>query len=324
MKTNLVIATYAANYGVMNKKNYLKYNLSLLNKIKTDITQITVMKAKINEEHQEYPDYYNFDNIDISNIKDKIKIIECENIGISYGQFFKAIQQNMDFDYHIFIEDDILIFMDFFEEYMKNEINKINDDAFLCMFYFKTRNWNLIECLKMENEDIRMQFIKKMDSRVLTKDFDSKYFTVPDNTFGIISKKSVEKILNIAHFDVINDMFNVKFKNIWIHQVLFGYILLLGGVNVYDISDKNVNLFYHTGGNVTMCNYGSDLQKWKEHPYNNEKLEIPVFIPTEFLHPHDQTDTITHLKKYFVDYEKFMEQYNKLNFEMKILIDTLQ
>ena len=87
MKTNLVISTYGAKYSIINKKNYLQYNLSLLNKINTNITQITIMKPKINKNHETYHDYYNFDNINISNIKDKIKIIECENIGISYGQF---------------------------------------------------------------------------------------------------------------------------------------------------------------------------------------------------------------------------------------------
>ena len=102
MKTNLVISTYGAKYSIVNKKNYLQYNLSLLNKINTNITQITIMKPKINENHEKYHDYYNFDNINISNIKDKIKIIECENIGISYGQFFAGISRDTNFDYYIF------------------------------------------------------------------------------------------------------------------------------------------------------------------------------------------------------------------------------
>ena len=103
MKTNLIICTYAGKYGIMDKKNYLKYTLSMLNKINTNITQITIMKPKVNKMHDEYLNFYNFDNIEISNIKHKIKIIECENIGISYGQFFTGISHNMDFDYHFFI-----------------------------------------------------------------------------------------------------------------------------------------------------------------------------------------------------------------------------
>ena len=50
------------------------------------------------------------------NIKTKIKIFECENIGISYGQFFTGINKNIDFDYHIFIEDDYIVFDDYFEK----------------------------------------------------------------------------------------------------------------------------------------------------------------------------------------------------------------
>ena len=52
MKTNLVISTYGAQYSIVNKQNYLKYNLSLLNKINTGLTQITIMKPKINNQHE--------------------------------------------------------------------------------------------------------------------------------------------------------------------------------------------------------------------------------------------------------------------------------
>jgi DNA-binding response OmpR family regulator len=37
-----------------------------------------------------------------NNIKDKIVICECENIGISYGQFFAGISRDTNFDYYIF------------------------------------------------------------------------------------------------------------------------------------------------------------------------------------------------------------------------------
>jgi hypothetical protein len=140
MKTNLVICTYGAKYGVMNKENYLKLNLTLLNKINTNISQITIMKPKIDIQHFEYPDYYNFENIEISNIKNKIKIIECENIGISYGQFLTAITSEKEFDYHIFVEDDYIFFKDYFEEYMINELKNTNE--YLCMFYFRTKKCN--------------------------------------------------------------------------------------------------------------------------------------------------------------------------------------
>ena len=329
MKTNLVIATYAAKYSVMNKKNYLKYNLSLINDISTNLTQITIMKPKLDGNQEIYTDYYNLDDINISNIKDKIKIIECDNIGISYGQFFTAINYNNDFDYHFFIEDDYTVFSDYFEEYMINEINKYNEDIFLCMFYFKNKKWNMYEYIQhRESQHIHDQFVNKIALNTkynsIMSNFKNDMFFVPDNTFGGMSKKSYEKILNtFDNFDNIISIFDVKFRNIWIHQILFGYMLFLSGVKVCDISDKNVNLFYHTGSTVTMCNYGSDLQKWKEYPYNNEKLKIPVFCPIEFFYPYNHEDTIQHLKKYFIDYEEFINQFNKLNTHMKELVTTL-
>ena len=71
-----------------------------------------------------------------------------------------------------------------------------------------------------------------------------------------------------------------------------------------------------------MCNYGSDLQKWKEYSYN-KKLEIPVFVPLEFLYPFNHDDTIYHLKKYCIDYDKFIERYSMLFLEMKNVVTTL-
>jgi len=326
MKTNLIICTYAAKYGCMNKNNYLKYNLSLLNKIKTNITQITIMKPKINENDKdnEYCDYYNFDNIEISNIQNKIKIIECENIGISYGQFFTGISHNMDFDYHFFIEDDYIMFMDYFEEYLINNLNKQKNDSYLCAFYFKSKQWNLEESIKTEDESIQQNFINKMHDYQIIENYKNNFFIVPDFSCGIISKYSIQKILNKFNtFETINDIFNIKLQSLWIYQVIFGYILFLSGIEINDISEKNVNLFYHTGGNVTMCNFCLKLCEWKEYLYNNEKLNMPVFTPIEFFYPYNQDDTICHLKKYFIDYEKFIEQYNMLNLEMKNLVTNL-
>ena len=125
VRINLIITTYAGMYHKFyskddtsnkDKKQYLKYNLSLINKTANNLTQITIMKPRINSNHAEIPNYYNFDNIDISNIKDKIKIYECQNIGISYGQFLTAIFKDNDFDYYIFIEDDYFPCIDNFEK----------------------------------------------------------------------------------------------------------------------------------------------------------------------------------------------------------------
>jgi hypothetical protein len=327
MKTNLVICTYGAQYSIVNKQNYLKYNLSLLNKINTELTQITIMKPKINNEHKAYIDYYNFDNIDISNIKEKIVIIECENIGISYGQFLTAIQNNLDFDYHFFIEDDYIVFTDYFEEYMINELNELDIDHYLCTFYFKSKKWNMYESIKHESQAIQTQFIEnimKLVESITMNNLTNDCFIVPDHACGVISKTSVEKLIKkFNSFDNIINIFNINFKNLWMHQILFGYLLFLSGIKISDISEKNVNLFYNTGGNVTMCNFDINLNDWKNYSYNNEKMDIPIFCPIEFFYPHNQEDNIDHLKKYFINYEKFIEQYNMLNLEIKNLVTNL-
>lgn len=309
MKTNLVIGTYSGKYSLVNKTNKLRTVLSIINKINTNITQITIMKPRVNPEHIEDTNYYNFESIDISNIQHKIKIIDCENIGISYGQFFTAIRHNMDFDYHFFIEDDITVFMDYFENYMVNELHKISKNAYLCLFYFRSKKWNMIDIIQPENKDTQAHFLNKMTEYNL-----DSWFTVPDNSFGIISRDSVIKILDrFKSFDVINNIFNTKFSGIWIHQVLFGWIFHESGIEVHDIAEKNVNLFYHTGKEVTMCNFDGDLHKWKERPYNSERFDIPVFVPIEIFHPFDQSDLFLHLQKYFIDYENFIAKYRVLN-----------
>jgi hypothetical protein len=148
MKTNLIIATYSGVYNKHSnnpeKKNYLKYTLQLINSLKTNIDQITIMKPKVNKEHVEMDTYYCFDMIDLCNIRNKIKIIECENIGISYGQYFTGVSKSIDFDYHIFIEDDYVPCKDYFEKdlidiFEKNE----NDSALLCSFMYN-KKWDII------------------------------------------------------------------------------------------------------------------------------------------------------------------------------------
>jgi len=126
MSVNLIITTYAGKINKFNfnskKDKYLKYNLQILNYLNFDLDQITIMKPSINKEHQEIKDYYDFTNLSIPNIINKIKIIECVNKGISYGQLFNAIHNNRNFDYHIFIEDDYLFFN---KNSIKSLLNKL-------------------------------------------------------------------------------------------------------------------------------------------------------------------------------------------------------
>ena len=313
IRINLIITTYSGYYSSVNKQNYLKKMLVLLNKIKTNITQITIMKPKVDPGHNVHVDYYNLDTIDISNISSRIKIFECENIGISYGQFLTGINLNPDFDYSIFIEDDYLVFMDYFEDYLVNEYNKNNENSFLCLFYFKSRNYNLLESInKNESSTISQDFYKKMKN--YNYNLDSR-FIVPDFSIGILSKESYKMIINtFGSIEILKDILSIKFRHLWIYQVFFGYILSLSNLKVHQLDDKNLNLFYHTPNDtVSMCNFDMDILKWKEQPYINEKFDIPVFIPIEFLHPYDKCESIPHLLKYLKEPHKFLERYHFLN-----------
>ena len=154
MSTNLIIATYAGKYNSEVKNNLLKINLKIINSVKTNISRITIMKPKIDAEHEEITGYYDFSSINIDNIRDKIVICECENIGISYGQFFAGISRDTNFDYYIFLEDDYTVFNDYFEEEFKKELDNIENDSLLCLFIYKNRLWDIIDYASKIDETI--------------------------------------------------------------------------------------------------------------------------------------------------------------------------
>lgn len=279
MKINLIIATYSGIYNKYSsnphKKNYLKYTLSLLNNVKTNIDQITIMKPLVNKEHFEIPDYYCFDSIDLCNISNKIKIIECENIGISYGQYFEAVSKNMDFDYHIFIEDDYVPFKDYFENDLISELNKCEESSLLCLFYYKNKTYNMLNYLIQHGEST--ECYNSLKNKLEKYDLE-KYYAIPDFAIGIFSKETINKILSkFETFDNIKDLFNFPFYNIWVHQVLFGYLLGICDILINDLSKNYMNIFYDSLYNsISLCNFDNYVSNWKEKPYLNEKFEIPL------------------------------------------------
>lgn len=317
MKVNLIISTYGASYTRINKKYYLRKILALLNKTKTNVAQITIMKPRINPEHTEFTDYYNLDTIDISNIKSRIKIFECENIGLSYGQFLTGISLNPDFDYSIFIEDDYFFFIDYFEDYLVNHYGSPDTNSFLCLFYFESRTYNMYESINnVEHMKIKNEFVTKM--KKYNFDIDSR-FKVPDFSCGIMSKQSYEKIINtFGSINNINDILSIKFNNYWIYQIFFGYILHLSNIKINGLHNNTLNLFYHTDNDkISMCNFDINSVEWDKYPYNNEKFNIPLMAPIEFLYPYNQKDLINKLLIYLKDPDNLNERYNFLNEEMK-------
>ena len=152
MKINLIIASYGGlpkkHAGNNLKKEYLKINLQCLNQIKSNISKITIMKPKIKPEDTLLPNYYDFSSLNLSNIKDKIEVIQCENIGISYGQFFSAMLHsgNEYFDYTFWIEDDYIICADYFEKMLISILhsNENYNNVHICPFIYKNKKWDIV------------------------------------------------------------------------------------------------------------------------------------------------------------------------------------
>jgi glucosamine-phosphate N-acetyltransferase len=316
MKINLIIATYSGMYSKHStnheKQNYLKYTLNLINRIKTNIDQITIMKPKVNIEHVEVSDYYCFDMIDISNISHKIKIIECDNIGISYGQYFSAISKNIDFDYHIFIEDDYVPFKDYFEQDLINEIEMKNEGSLVCSFIYHNNEYEIINYSKNMQEKI--ENIHLLEEKLRQYNSHGITCNIPDFALGIFSKNTVQKIVEtFGDFDNIKEFFNIPFTKIWIHQVLFGVFLKICNVPIHDFACSHMNIFYETSINdIFLCNFDGYVHSWKSRNYGNEKFKLPIFVPLDMIHINNYDSDLVEMKKYLSDENAFFERYNFL------------
>jgi hypothetical protein len=127
---------------------------------------------------------------------------------------------------------------------------------------------------------------------------------VPDFSLGILSKVTVNKILDSFHnFNNIIDFFNIKFEKIWLHQILFGYIFEISNVKIYETSSTYLNLFFETNNSTIQI-------------YNKKKeIDIPLFIPLELiLYYNNYDNTIKNTHEYLNDenYNNFVKKINYL------------
>ena len=282
-KINLIIGTYGGYYGKENKQNYLRNNIFTLNNIRSNITQITIMKPNIEPHHVIYDNYYNFNDLNIENIRNKIVIKECENIGISYGQLFTEIFNDSSFDYYVFIEDDYLVFVDYFEEQLINYYNSINDqNSLICSFIYKKNIQNALTYGKaMRETDDLLECLKKNLDKFEINKIES---TLPDFSLSFFSKDTVKRLKD-CYIDISNilEIYSTKLNKLGIYQVLYGNLLSKAGVNIYDFSDKFMNIFYETSCNeLYLCNFDENIKKWKRRNYYlTIKFDLPLFIPIQ-------------------------------------------
>ena len=89
---------------------------------------------------------------------------------------------------------------------------------------------------------------------------------LPDFSLGIISKKSVDKLIKTySNIDNILELYTIKFNKNWIYQVLFGYTFTIAGINMKDYNSVYLNIFFESCNNeLYLCNVGSEKFKiWR-------------------------------------------------------------
>jgi hypothetical protein len=169
--------------------------------------------------------------------------------------------------------------------------------------------------IQKESSLIQQEYFNKLIHYNIDLDF-----CVPDFSIGIISKELVCKIINtFGNIENIINLFDVKFTQLWIYQVLFGYILFLSNIEISDISKKNINLFYGTGGSINICNFDAYSKNPEDTIFNGIKMDIPICVPIELFY-NNQDSLLIELRDYILEYDFFMNRYHFLNMEMQKII----
>jgi RimJ/RimL family protein N-acetyltransferase len=130
-KVNYVITTWSGPRREPNL-SYLKNHLLNLLSLKHNLSQITIVKPIVDGCNMSY---YEVDNL-ISRFNCDVKILEkYDNVGQSYGQFFHAYETyKNEFDYYIFVEDDYMVDIDYFDKILVSEFVDQKVDGFLCSY----------------------------------------------------------------------------------------------------------------------------------------------------------------------------------------------
>jgi hypothetical protein len=291
MKINYIIATYSGiyerrydkkNLASMKRENYLHIHLEVLNLLSNSINQISIIKPKVNKEHTEIKDYYKFENLKIDKIKDKIKIIDCENLGASYHQLLLNLYINKDeFEYHIFTEDDYIPSQYNFDEVLIKKYKTNNSCHFLCAGIILNEKFNWSKKIYNSN------------------------FEVADFSLGIFDKKTILNLFEKKTYDEIKKYFlEFKDRELHISQVVFSKILSDCDIQITDWCGDFLSIFYENSTNeYFLLNYVRENWKLlKRTPEKKDKRYIsPIFLPIEALeHLRSSIEFIT--DNYLIDY----------------------
>ncbi len=159
-KINYVITTWSGPRRAPDL-NYLKNHLLKLLSLKHNLAQITIVKP-ISIGFN--PVYYEVESL-LSQFNCKVKILEKhDNLGQSYGQFFHAFQTyGVEFDYYIFVEDDYMPDIDYFETLLLSEYKSQDVKGFLCSYAGTHPNYPKGGC-SVSNGMISYEYFNKIYS----------------------------------------------------------------------------------------------------------------------------------------------------------------
>ena len=275
MKINYVIATFNSKTKRIHKypppEDILKIHLTKILEYDSNLSQITIMKAKSDNY---YKNYYDLDDI-ISKTDIPIKFIDCENYGYSMGQWLKAYEIYKDnFDYYLFIEDDYCPRIDNFDKILIDCFHKkFNKNGLLCSLVLGSKNF------KSNGHPIH---------------FEGCVF---------INKETLQKLYNFPKWDLnprlwldkldssYGPSFSTSYKNNspgGYYQLSFSHLFTLSNIEIKDYLDisYNNNLFkfpyWHdcnnsVGGIIRLFTNGANIKE----SYTKDELFHSPIIPVQ-------------------------------------------
>jgi len=297
MVLNYVICSYAGMYPRRYQRDplqqyqyYLRYHLMLLDSLDCSIDIITIMRPQVDPEHTEITAYYDFDTLPLRHIRDKIRIIDCENLGLSYGQFLYCLEQDRQqgclSDYYIFTEDDYIPSQHHFDRIL---IANYQPMTFLCL-----------------------GVNKKPDGQFHLGSHNDSEFVVPDFSIGIIDRQTVEYWYKKLPWNVMYHSFMMQKEQFTLHQVLFGYFLHVVNLQVKD-TNAYLSVFYEVNCKVYLINFNRNYRHITRTRDPREIFRMPLFLPLDILPPNDYREDVKIIGEYLgVEKKAFDKMYEYL------------